>query len=138
VTDDWSEGRLQELTETECLELLRSRRVGRVAYADDQGIAVVPVNYVVHQGNILFRTSPHTSLGQHVRAKPVAFEVDDIEDRSRSGWSVLVRGAALLEDPDDLPDHPDERPAPWPKGTRSMYVRIALRSVSGRRLTPAS
>lgn len=138
VTDEWIEGYLRELSEPECLELLTSKRVGRVAYGDDRGIAVVPVNYVVHQGNILFRTSPHTSVGQHVRAETVAFEVDDIEDGRRAGWSVLVRGSAMLEEPDELPDPQAERPDPWPEGTRSMYVRISPRSISGRMLTPAS
>jgi nitroimidazol reductase NimA-like FMN-containing flavoprotein (pyridoxamine 5'-phosphate oxidase superfamily) len=138
VTDEWIDGHLQELSEPECLELLRSKRVGRVAYGDDQGIAVVPVNYVVHQGSIWFRTSPHTTVGQHVRARTVAFEVDDIDEGSRAGWSVLVRGSGALREPEDLPEPSAERPVPWPKGTRWMYVSIAPRSISGRRLMPAS
>ena len=137
VTDGWFQGRLTELPEDECLELLAAKQVGRLAYADQDGPVIVPVNYVVHDGMVLFRTSPHTSLGRHAQSATVAFEVDEIDEFIQSGWSVLVRGPAEYVDPDDLPTAPDSRPTPWPQSVRTLYVRIRPRSITGRRQLPA-
>ena len=134
VTDEWFQGRLMELAEDECLELLTVKQVGRLGYVDEDGPVVVPVNYAVHDGTVSFRTSPHTSLGQHARNAPVAFEVDEIDDFTQSGWSVLVRGTAEYIDPDDLPAAADHRPTPWPQGVRTLHVRIRPQSITGRRL----
>jgi uncharacterized protein len=135
-TDDWFEGQLRDLREDECLELLATKQVGRVGLVDPDGPLVVPVNYVVSHGVVFFRTSPHTSVGRHARSAPVAFEVDEIDDFTQSGWSVLVRGRAEYVDAEDLPTAPDERPHPWPRGVRTLHVRIVPRSISGRRLLP--
>jgi hypothetical protein len=132
--DGWFQGRLLDLDGDECLELLAVKQVGRLGYADEDGPVVVPVNYVLHDGNVFFRTSPHTELGRHTRSATVAFEVDDIDDFTQSGWSVLVRGPAEYVDPDDLPAAEDARPTPWPQGMRPLHVRIRPRSISGRRL----
>jgi len=134
VTDAWFQGRLTELTEDECLELLATRQVGRLAYCDQDGPLAVPVNYVIHDGMVLFRTSPHTSLGQHAPSATVAFEVDEIDDFTQSGWSVLVCGPAEHVDPDDLPTASDSRPAPWPQGVRTLHVQVRPLSITGRRL----
>jgi uncharacterized protein len=134
VTDAWFQGRLTELTEAECLELLATRQVGRLAYCDQDGPLAVPVNYVIHDGNVLFRTSPHTSLGQHAPGAAVAFEVDEIDDFTQSGWSVLVRGPSEYVDADDLPTAADARATPWPQGVRTLQVRIRPLSITGRRL----
>jgi nitroimidazol reductase NimA-like FMN-containing flavoprotein (pyridoxamine 5'-phosphate oxidase superfamily) len=134
VTDAWFQGRLTELTEDECLELLATRQVGRLAYCDQDGPLAVPVNYVIHNGMVLFRTSPHTSLGQHAPGAAVAFEVDEIDDFTQSGWSVLVRGPAEYVDPDDLPATAESRPTPWAQGVRTLHVRIRPLSITGRRL----
>lgn len=136
VTDGWFQGRLTELAEDECLELLAAKQVGRLALVDPDGPLVVPVNYALHHGTVFFRTSPHTAVGRHARSAPVAFEVDDIDDFTQSGWSVLVRGRAEYVDPDDLPTAAGEGPKPWPQGVRTLHVRIVPRSITGRRLLP--
>jgi nitroimidazol reductase NimA-like FMN-containing flavoprotein (pyridoxamine 5'-phosphate oxidase superfamily) len=133
ASQGWFRGRLTELLEDECLELLTVKQVGRLAYADQDGPVVVPVNYVLHDRSVLFRTSPHSLLGRNVSNAVVAFEVDDIDDVTESGWSVLVRGRAEYLDVDDLPTS-DRRPAPWADGGRNLNVRIRPRSVTGRRL----
>jgi hypothetical protein len=136
ATDRWFQGWLTELAEDECLELLASKQVGRVAYVDEDGPVTVPVNYVVHDGLVLFRTSPHTSLGRHMHDTPVAFEADEIDDVTESGWSVLVRGRAAYVDVDDLPTSTSSRPAPWPQGVRTLHVQVRPQAITGRRLLP--
>src|SRR3954469_23013119 len=103
-TDErWFQGLLLELDDDECWQLLRAREVGRVAYNDCRGPIVVPVTFVLDGESVLFRVSPHSQLAQHLRDKRVAFEVDDIDYFTRSGWSVVLRGKVEMAEPDDLP-----------------------------------
>jgi nitroimidazol reductase NimA-like FMN-containing flavoprotein (pyridoxamine 5'-phosphate oxidase superfamily) len=52
------------------------------------------VNYVRDRaGVIVIRTAAGTKLATADHAN-VTFEVDEIDQRTRSGWSVLVRGLA--------------------------------------------
>ena len=131
-------GRLRDLSTDECMELMGLHSVGRVAYASEDGPVVVPMNYVVQDGTILIRTSARTTLAAHLMHGPASFEIDEIDDFTQSGWSVLVRGAAeAVEDPATLPDDLADRPQPWAEGTRSLFVRITPRSVTGRQLYPS-
>ena len=114
--------------------LVDGRSVG-VAFCTEDGPLVLPVNFVVHEGNVLFRTSPHNVIAAHLDGKPAAFEVDDVDDFTQSGWSVLVQGRAeFLESVDELP--PGTKPVAWAEGTRSLFVSVRARSVTGRRVMP--
>ncbi len=133
-------GEFEELTEEDCLELLRSKGLGRAAYQDDAGPVVLPVNYVVDAATILFRTSPYSPLAQHLQhmqGSQAAFEVDDIDNGTDAGWSVLVRGPANCVETADLPAAA-ERPTSWRdrESTQSLHVRITPRIITGRRLEP--
>ena len=61
------------------------RRVGRIAYTSRFGPAVLPVNYILYEGAILFRTAEHSPLDEDLRTGitnadyKVAFEIDDID-----------------------------------------------------------
>ncbi len=132
-TEHWYRGRFQELTEAECWELVATKTLGRVAYCDPQGPVVLPVNHVAHEGAVIFRTSPHSLLALQGRGMPAAFQVDDADDYTESGWSVLMRGTmSIVESVEDLPD--TALPEPWPEGVRSLYLRVAPHSVTGRRV----
>ncbi len=131
VGPGWLRGSFHALPDSECQELLDSVNVGRIGFWTPEGPCVLPVNYVTAHGSILFRTSPYTSIAQHVDGKVVAFEVDDVDYFSESGWSVLVRGVAeVVLGPSAVPGPPD----PWPEGARSVVVRVRTASVSGRRV----
>jgi uncharacterized protein len=135
-TERWFPGHLREVSREDCLALLGSKVVGRVAFCDDDGPTVLPVNYVVHDDTVLFRTGPAATIGRYLGGL-AAFEVDDPDDYTESGWSVLVRGHVEPVEPEDLPADPDARPAPWPEGVRSLYLRIVPREITGRRVFPA-
>ncbi|MFI0368712.1 pyridoxamine 5'-phosphate oxidase family protein [Actinomadura sp. 1N219] len=129
---------LEELDRAECLRLIAGGRVGRVAFDDGEGPAVVPVNYSLDGEAVIFRTSVGGRLsrslltvvaGGEVRA---AFEVDRFDEASHEGWSVLLRGGAH-----PLSDAEIEQAAlvePWPAGERDAWFRLAAREVSGRRV----
>jgi hypothetical protein len=127
--------RFRELTTAECLMLLESRRVGRVAWCEGDAPQALPVNYVVDNGRILFRTSPYSTIAKVASGRRVAFEVDDIDEFVETGWSVLVVGRAQAVDaPGDIPTSNADRPAPWAPGARNLYIRIQPETVTGRRV----
>ena len=132
----WFPSHLKELSEPECLELLAEHHVGRVAYCDDLGPVVLPVNYAVDQGTILIQTSPHSTLASRLRTAPASFQIDEFDEYTQTGWSVLVRGSAAYVDPTDLPADED-RPHTWAEGQRTLHIRITPHDISGRRLLPA-
>ncbi|MFE2067425.1 pyridoxamine 5'-phosphate oxidase family protein [Streptomyces sp. NPDC059467] len=125
-----------ELDPDECDSLLGTHGVGRIAVSTDSGPVIVPVNYSVVDGSIVFRTASGTTPSL-AAGHQVAFEVDRIDDAFSSGWSVLVRGPALtVADPDET-HRLDERAhsEPWAGGDRDVWVRIEPDTVTGRRIS---
>lgn len=126
---------LLELSRSECEGLLRLGVVGRVAIATSTGPHILPLNYAVSHGDVVVCTSPYSVLGTYGRDSLLAFEIDHFEHPRHHGWSVVVRGrASAVEDPDELSDLVKVLPRPWASGSRSLYLRIPLTEVTGRRL----
>jgi nitroimidazol reductase NimA-like FMN-containing flavoprotein (pyridoxamine 5'-phosphate oxidase superfamily) len=130
-------GLLEELETVECRRLLVSTDVGRLGFAAAEEQRVVPMNYVVADDHLVFRTSPDTELARHVPGRPVAFEIDSFDPFLQSGWSVLVTGVAEALPRESLRAMDVwETPEPWALGVRSCYLRIPLTRISGRRVHP--
>jgi uncharacterized protein len=127
---------LQHLPPDECRELLAAKSVGRVAFTGPNGPQVLPVNYVVHRRNIVFRTATGSTLADAMDNSRVAFEIDDIDEFLQSGWSVVAVGEAdLVDDPDLLVElWGDQGPKPWAVGLRTQFVRITPTRLTGRRV----
>ena len=122
---------LEELDRDECLRLLATEPVGRVAVARPDGsVLVVPVNFAVDGDTIVFRTGIGTKLAL-LRGRRAAFEVDHVDAAHRTGWSVLVQGTAYEATHWEV-DHVHVHP--WVRGKRPQHVRIVAEEVSGRRL----
>jgi uncharacterized protein len=137
VQQGTAHGRFDELSEAECRELLGAKSVGRLGFVTAEGPAVLPVNYVVHDGDVMFRTAPYNVVAGSIRGQRVAFEVDELDDFLEGGWSVLVVGQAeFVEDGDELPPESSGRPQPWAEGSRPLYVRIRTARITGRRVLP--
>ena len=95
--------RWQELTKSECFELLAHEHLGRVAVVDDRGPIVFPVNFVLDRHMVVFRTDAGTKLDAACRGSRVAFEIDGTDAAAHTGWSVVVRGEAVeVTDPAEL------------------------------------
>jgi nitroimidazol reductase NimA-like FMN-containing flavoprotein (pyridoxamine 5'-phosphate oxidase superfamily) len=129
------------LNEVECQRLIAAGGVGRIGYTGRFGPTVLPVNYVLHEGTIVFRTGQHSPLGEDLRTgiehaeSKVAFEIDELSSSTREGWSVLVQGAAHLVDSEA------ERASivglgvePWAGGEKELFVRVLPSRVTGRRI----
>jgi nitroimidazol reductase NimA-like FMN-containing flavoprotein (pyridoxamine 5'-phosphate oxidase superfamily) len=132
------------LNEAECLRLISAGGVGRIGYTGRFGPTVLPVNYALYEGTIVFRTGQHSPLGEDLRTgiehaeSKVAFEIDELSPATREGWSVLVQGSAHLVDSEA------ERASivglgvePWAGGEKELFVRILPSRVTGRRIRGA-
>jgi nitroimidazol reductase NimA-like FMN-containing flavoprotein (pyridoxamine 5'-phosphate oxidase superfamily) len=132
--DTGEHGALAALTEPECLQLLGSRTVGRLAYVARAGEPdIAPVNYVLDGRDVLVRSGPGPKLQAAERREVVAFEVDDLDEQAHTAWSVVVVGRARV-----LSEHERRAvdvPEPWSHGPRRHVVRISPSRVNGRRIT---
>jgi len=127
--------RWQELTKSECFELLSREHLGRVAVVDDLGPVVFPVNFVLDRHMVAFRTGDGTKLDAAVRGSPVAFEIDGADAAAHTGWSVVVRGEAVeVTDPAEVARLGRLPLRPWAPGAKNHYVRVLPAVLTGRRI----
>lgn len=125
--------RLEELTRDECLDLLASGQIGRVAVSIAALPAVLPVNYALLDGAIVFRTEAGTKLSAATTNTVVAFEVDHTDDTDRVGWSVMVVGpASEITSAETLARARSLPLDSWVDGEH--FVRVEVERISGRRL----
>ncbi len=124
---------LVELTRDECLRLLATRRIGRLAFIHRAGLPLIlPVNYALGEEALVIRSGPGPKMQAAERGDLVSFEVDDIDEDTHSGWSVVVTGKAspARGKQEFRPEEP--QPEPWAPGPRTRLLRIPLARVSGR------
>ena len=84
---------MEELPAATCWELVRTRRVGRLAVNVDGRARIFPINFVVDGQTIVYRTAAGTKLSATRRAD-VEFEVDHYDASTGRAWSVIVAGRA--------------------------------------------
>jgi uncharacterized protein len=128
---------LTVLSVDECMRLLSSHvpRVGRIGFVSDGKPVILPVNYVFHEGTVVFRTDAGAKLGAAAGGQQVAFEVDAIDVDWREGWSVLVQGRAEeVVDSEELERLQGLPLRPWGPGAKASYVRVMTTEISGRRI----
>jgi nitroimidazol reductase NimA-like FMN-containing flavoprotein (pyridoxamine 5'-phosphate oxidase superfamily) len=133
--------KLEILDEDECVRLISPGGIGRLVFGGRFDLTVLPVNYVMHNGAILFRTAQAGSTDEDLRTGiehaeyRVAFEIDDFDTKTREGWSVLIQGPAHhLDDPAEQADALAAGVEPWPGGEREHFIRITPARITGRRL----
>jgi nitroimidazol reductase NimA-like FMN-containing flavoprotein (pyridoxamine 5'-phosphate oxidase superfamily) len=131
-----ADAQLDELTLDECLALLRSQKVGRVAVMEHDFPVLLPVNFKLVETTgpawVAIRTRPGNVIDR--APMPVAFEIDHIDLTEQAGWSVLVRGTLHHVRPDtgDFAERFD--PQPWMERDRDAWLIIEPFSITGRRL----
>jgi nitroimidazol reductase NimA-like FMN-containing flavoprotein (pyridoxamine 5'-phosphate oxidase superfamily) len=132
---------LEHLDEAECLRLISPGGIGRIAYAGRYGLTVLPVNYKLHRGAVMFRTSQDSLTGEDLQTGiahaeyQVAFEIDEIDPVAREGWSVLILGPAHeMTTGEERAAVEESGVEPWPGGPRERAIRITPTRIAGRRL----
>lgn len=129
---------MEVLPYEECLALLARTPVGRLAFAMDGEIVILPVNYVLDGSTVVFRSGGGAKLTAAQEAKPVAFEIDGWDPVMGEGWSVIVNGRAqTVYDDADIDRLASLELHPWGESSgRRTWVMIHPDSVNGRRVAP--
>jgi uncharacterized protein len=119
------------LSEDESWERLCKVALGRLVtnFADEPEI--FPVNFVVQDRTVLFRTAEGTKLFSAVGNRTVVFEAD--EHNVTEGWSVIVRGRAqLLKTDADIQKAERAQLVPWVATPKNCYVQVTASDITGR------
>src|SRR5689334_3463648 len=134
----------EPMGEAECLRLISGGGVGRIGYTGRFGPTVVPVNYALHEGTIVFRTGQHSPMGEDLRTGiadaeyKVAFEIDEISPATKEGRSILIQGAAHHVDSEaELAALRQSGVQAWAGGEKELVLRIAPGRLTGRRIVRA-
>lgn len=124
-----------ELSVEESLDRLSSEEFGRLAFTTPRGPRIVPLNYSLVDDAIVFRTSAHSEIARFAIDKVAAFEIDRIDHREQTGWSVVASGMVEELAPTGLADLRNVSVSqPWAGGVRNLYLRLTWRDLTGRRL----
>ena len=128
------------LSADECRRLLATRQLGRIGLTGGRFPLILPVNYAVDGDVIIVRTDSRSILAAATDDGRVAFEVDEIDERTRSGWSVLAQAVAhevTAADRDDLLARTRASGVePWAPGDRGHWIRLVPLHLTGRRVVP--
>lgn len=128
MTDD---APITELTQDQAWEALGRVKVGRLATSLGGQPEIFPVNYVVDERTIVFRTGQGSKLFELTANALVAFEADEWD--ADNGWSVVVKGTAQAVESDSEIDHLESlKLQPWVPTVKQIYVRITPAELSGR------
>jgi nitroimidazol reductase NimA-like FMN-containing flavoprotein (pyridoxamine 5'-phosphate oxidase superfamily) len=127
---------LETLPFDACLQLLASVPLGRVGFYADGEMVILPVNHAMDGQDVVFRTARGSKLTSAEEQDLVAFEADDYDQQTRSGWSVLVTGRAAVVYEDAEIQRLDRLDLhPWATAVEHpFWVRIRPTSVTGRRI----
>lgn len=125
------------LDEQECWSLLDTAVVGMVAFVNDDGQQLVPVNIQIIDQRVYFQIDDSTMLGVLAAGHDdVAVAASHADTMYGHGWNVTVRGTSRRTDDAAIRDalaHSGHRSA-WAGGDRQVIIEIEPRAVSGRRV----
>ncbi|MGW6706305.1 helix-turn-helix domain-containing protein [Streptomyces sp. NPDC054956] len=127
------------LEEDDCRTLLGTHGVGRIAVFTSEGPAVLPVNYLIAGPDIAFRTAVEALVAKAAGTE-AAFEIDNIDDVTAGGWSVLAVGELeAVTDPEGIRHlTATARSLPWAGGPRTHWMKLTPVRLTGRRLAHGS
>jgi uncharacterized protein len=130
------EGRLLEvLDDDECRRLLAGAVIGRLAYTEGALPAIQPVHFTLHRDRVLIPTGAGSKVAAASRGAVVAFEVDEFDAASRTGWNVTVVGhAQVLSAPADVAVLDRLGAVAWAPAEVPCYIAIDTTLVRGRRI----
>jgi hypothetical protein len=137
MQDSSGSSELTPLDRPTCLALLMTQHVGRLIIDAAEPVIRV-VNYTAREHVIIFRSDPGPQIDA-IRDRPVTFEADMFDERTRSGWSVVVHGVAH-----DLAGKlaglglSGVNVDTWAPGPKNCWMGITIEEVSGRLLHAAS
>ena len=130
---------LEVLERTDALRLLATQKIGRIAITADALPVILPVNFALLDSEIFIRTGPGTKLDAATKNSVVAFEVDEFDLVSHTGWSVSVTGLARVITEELEREALARAPiARWAPSKSERVIGISTELVSGRRISLAT
>jgi len=125
------QGPISVLDDSEAWNLLSSVALGRLVTSFGGLLEIFPVNFVVQNGGVLFRTAEGTKLFTTVMNEKVLFEADD--HTADEGWSVILRGTArMLNSADEIHEAEQAGLIPWVATEKLRFVRVTPSEISAR------
>ncbi len=140
----------RELTNEECLAVLRRNKYGRLAFTLHDRVDVEPIHYVLDGDWLYMRTSAGTKVSTLTRGPWVAFEVDEV--RAPFDWvSVVAKGTVYFvsgvpgaDDPREFRKAlailrrliPEAMTPDDPTPSRNVILRMSLNELHGRASRP--
>jgi len=125
---------LEVLDRQECMTLVGSCVLGRLAVVAGDRPLVFPVNFTLDNGAVILRTNEGTKLWG-ARHAPVVFECDGIDVPYHTGWSVMIAGVAEeVQNPAEVARLAKLPLALWSEGEKPVWLRIRPHTVTGRRI----
>lgn len=125
---------LEILDEQLCRKLLEGESVGRIAVSISALPAILPVNYRMVDGDVVFLTGDGLKSNAAIAGHVVGFEVDHLDPERRTGWSVMMVGRARMVPDGEREAMGDLDLSPWAGGAKAHLVRIHPEFISGRRI----
>ena len=120
------------LSASESWNLLTAVAIGRLVTSVDGEPEIFPVNFVVQDRTVLFRTAEGTKLVSSAINNRVLFEADD--HGASEGWSVIIKGTArMLRTNEEIEIAERAQLLPWTATLKQHYVRVLPLSITGRR-----
>jgi nitroimidazol reductase NimA-like FMN-containing flavoprotein (pyridoxamine 5'-phosphate oxidase superfamily) len=130
---------VEVIERSECLMLLQSRFVGRLALVEGGQPQIYPVNYAMDGDHVIFRTGDGTKFATSMRGGAVSFEVDEVDQHTRTGWSVVVSGwARVINDLVRIERLAEVELEPWSGPLSHHWVAVNPERITGRRVAPGT
>jgi nitroimidazol reductase NimA-like FMN-containing flavoprotein (pyridoxamine 5'-phosphate oxidase superfamily) len=126
------------LSSSQCLALLRTTSVGRIGISvNDAAPEIIPMNFVVDRGTVVFRTAPGTKFAAALEHRPVTFEADGFVAADGLAWSVMIKGTSgLITGQEQLLETYRLPLFPWQPSPKNNFVRIEPDAITGRQFRP--
>lgn len=120
-----------ELDSEQCWRLLRTHDLGRLAVTGAHGSDIFPLNYLVYDDGLYFRTAPGSKLDSLGLHPDVAFEIDG--RGRRRVWSVVAHGTATqVTDAELVALSGVSRMSTDLPGEKHHYLTIEAPTITGR------
>jgi nitroimidazol reductase NimA-like FMN-containing flavoprotein (pyridoxamine 5'-phosphate oxidase superfamily) len=102
------------LDSADAMRLLATVSYGRVVFTIDALPAIRPVNHVLDQGQVIIRTRLSSAVATVADTwVVVAYEADQLDPDTRTGWSVVITGRAhTVTDPERVERY-EQLIEPW-------------------------
>jgi nitroimidazol reductase NimA-like FMN-containing flavoprotein (pyridoxamine 5'-phosphate oxidase superfamily) len=135
---------VERIDDAESMQLLRTERIGHLAYDSRYGPFAVPLEYEVVEDSIVFLTYGPFFTEQDLRTGiaraeyHVHVEVDHLDPERREGWMVVVAGPAHhVDDEAERAELARVCLEPWVRGESEHMIRVHPLHVGGQRISAA-